>query len=130
MFKKTKIPKAIREQVWLSKIGRKFEGKCKTTWCNNKITVFDFQAGHDIPESKGGSMEVSNLLPICSRCNLSMGNQYTFKEWCNEGKVERKWITRILIMLGVCTDTKASGIPSTPSPTSQKRRQSRSHGLK
>ena len=26
---KQKIPKALREQVWLLKIGRKFDAKCK-----------------------------------------------------------------------------------------------------
>jgi hypothetical protein len=26
-------------------------------------------------------MAIDNLLPICSRCNLSMGNKFTFSEW-------------------------------------------------
>ena len=78
---KTKIPKALREQVWLKHIGKKFESKCKTAWCKNKMSVFDFQCGHDIPESHGGETSVENLVPICSRCNLSMSNTYTFKEW-------------------------------------------------
>lgn len=81
-YHKKKIPKAVREQVWLQKSGKCFETKCKTTWCQNRITVFDFQCGHDIPESKGGSTTVANLWPICSRCNLSMGNTYTFHQWC------------------------------------------------
>ncbi len=80
-YHKKKIPKAVREQVWLQKAGKCFETKCKTSWCQNKITVFDFQCGHDIPESKGGSTTVANLWPICSRCNLSMGNTYTFQQW-------------------------------------------------
>jgi len=91
-YKKKAIPKAIREQLWIQKIGRKFESKCKTTWCRNKINVFDFQAGHDIPECKGGTTEISNLQPICGRCNLSMGSQHTFKEWCKKGKQDSKWI--------------------------------------
>lgn len=78
---KTKIPKALREQVWLKHIGKKFESKCKTAWCKNKMSVFDFQCGHDVPESHGGETSVENLVPICSRCNLSMSNTYTFKEW-------------------------------------------------
>ena len=56
-YKKKAIPKAIREQLWIQKVGRKFETKCKTTWCRNKINVFDFQAGHDVPECKGGSQK-------------------------------------------------------------------------
>jgi 5-methylcytosine-specific restriction endonuclease McrA len=121
-YKKKAIPKAIREQLWIQKVGRKFETKCKTTWCRNKINVFDFQAGHDIPECKGGSTEISNLQPICSRCNLSMGSQHTFKEWCNKGKKDPKWIQIIKRITGVwkSSEVKISGIKSTKNHTSQK----------
>jgi hypothetical protein len=80
--RKAKISAALREQVWLQHAGRVFETKCLVTWCTNKITVFDFQCGHDIPESKGGPTNITNLYPICGKCNLSMSNTYTFKEWC------------------------------------------------
>lgn len=82
-YKKQTIPVALREQVWIARMGRRFEGKCPTTWCTNNITVFDFQSGHNIPESKGGPTDITNLIPICSRCNLSMGDRYSFVEWCN-----------------------------------------------
>ena len=78
---KAKIPKAIREQVWLKNIGKKYENKCYIPWCQNNITVFDFHVGHDIPASKGGTLDVNNLKPICARCNQSMGNNYSIKEW-------------------------------------------------
>lgn len=78
---KATIPKALREQVWLTHIGRRYEGKCLVPWCKNNMTVHDFHVGHDIPESKGGATELSNLRPICSRCNLSMGSQYSIQEW-------------------------------------------------
>ena len=42
---KEKIPKALREQVWLAHVGKRYESKCTVTWCNNRITVFDFQKG-------------------------------------------------------------------------------------
>lgn len=79
---KAKIPIALREQVWIARMGRAFEGKCNTTWCANTITVFDFQSGHNIPESKGGPTDLTNLVPICARCNLSMGDRFTLDEWC------------------------------------------------
>jgi 5-methylcytosine-specific restriction endonuclease McrA len=79
--RKHKIPAAFREQIWCRDFGKKFEGKCPTCWCNNNITVFDFHAGHNIPESKGGQTIPDNLIPICARCNLSMGDRYTFTEW-------------------------------------------------
>jgi 5-methylcytosine-specific restriction endonuclease McrA len=80
-YKKQRIPVALREQVWIKQMGKVFEGKCPTTWCQNTITVYDFQSGHNIPESKGGPTTLDNLVPLCSRCNLSMGNEYTFDEW-------------------------------------------------
>ena len=87
---KAPIPKALREQVWLLAMGQAFQGKCPTNWCTNKINVFDFHVGHKIPESKGGPTTIDNLIPICSRCNLSMGNQYTTDEW-SEAFQKRTW---------------------------------------
>ena len=81
-IKKT-IPKAIREQCWIQTFGKKFNSDCYIHWCKNKINVFDFHVGHDKPESKGGTLAVSNLKPICARCNLSMSNNYSIKEWNN-----------------------------------------------
>lgn len=78
---KEKIPKALREQVWLKWIGRNYDAKCTVTWCSNTITVFDYEVGHNVPESKGGTLQIDNLRPLCSRCNKSMGNQYTIDEW-------------------------------------------------
>jgi 5-methylcytosine-specific restriction endonuclease McrA len=80
-YKKARIPKALREQVWLRNMGPVFEAKCKVVWCANKINVFDYQCGHNVPESKGGKTNLGNLIPICSRCNISMGSQYTIDEW-------------------------------------------------
>ena len=76
-----KIPRALREQVWVTYIGRRYENKCHIRWCKNKIDVFNFQVGHNIPESKGGLTILENLRPICARCNLSMSNNYTIDEW-------------------------------------------------
>jgi hypothetical protein len=80
-YKKKKITGALREAVWIKTMGKVFEGKCPVVWCPNTITVFDFQSGHNIPESKGGSTTLPNLIPICARCNFSMGNQYTIDAW-------------------------------------------------
>ena len=77
--KKATIPKAIREQVWLQSFGKVYEHKCKISWCKNIITVFDYHVGHDQPESKGGTLDVTNLKPICARCNTSMSDNYTIR---------------------------------------------------
>ena len=80
---KATIPKAIREQVWLRYNGKHYEKSCFIHWCANRINVFDFQVGHNVPESKGGNLGIHNLRPICSRCNASMSNNYTIDEWNN-----------------------------------------------
>ena len=83
--RKAKIPASVQEAIWIQKMGRIFEGKCLVPWCPNLINVFDYHAGHNIPESKGGSIDPENLFPICARCNLSMGDRYTYDEWCKLG---------------------------------------------
>jgi 5-methylcytosine-specific restriction endonuclease McrA len=80
-YRKQHIPKALREQCWIHNFGKKYEHKCYIKWCSNKITVFDFHVGHNIPESKGGKLCLENVKPICSRCNHSMGSRYTITEW-------------------------------------------------
>lgn len=90
-YEKATIPKALREQVWLTHMGRRYEGKCIVRWCKNNMTVHDFHVGHNIPESKGGATEISNLLPICSRCNLSMGSQYSVQEWAKLSRPVSVW---------------------------------------
>jgi hypothetical protein len=91
---KTKIPVALREQVWVNFFGKKFEHKCYVKWCNNNIDVFNFQVGHNIPESKGGLTLLENLRPICIRCNQSMSNVYTIDEWNKFGNPKKSlWTT-------------------------------------
>ena len=75
------IPKAIRENTWIRYNGRKFECKCHVAWCQNIITPFTFEVGHNIPVSRGGETNIDNLRPICSSCNKSMGNRYTIDEF-------------------------------------------------
>lgn len=90
MKKKKSIPKALREQVWRKYIGEKFKYKCHISWCKNTITVFDFHVGHNKPESKGGKLTITNLRPICSRCNHSMGANYTITQWQKLGGSDTK----------------------------------------
>lgn len=88
-YRKAKIPTAIREQCWTATMGKKYESRCYVSWCKNTINVFDFHVGHDIPESKGGTLDINNLKPICARCNLSMGNNYTIQEWIKLSKPKK-----------------------------------------
>jgi hypothetical protein len=129
---KDKIPKALREQVWLTHIGKKYESKCHISWCNNTITVFDFQSGHNFPESKGGATELSNLRPICSRCNLSMGDSYTIDEWVKLSKPLSKWtlwLHKYNCLKWKSSDIKEPGTKSLPNPMSQNTNHTKLRGL-
>mgnify|MGYP003705854247 FL=1 len=88
-IKKETIPKRIRELVWTTHNTEVFSNKCYVSWCDNIINVFNFQVGHDIPESKGGTLDIDNLKPICGNCNLSMSNNYSIKEWSNLIKINK-----------------------------------------
>jgi 5-methylcytosine-specific restriction endonuclease McrA len=94
--RKAKIKAALREQVWLRNAGPVFTSKCQTRWCNNDINVFNFQCGHIQAESKGGPTTVENLIPLCSRCNQSMGTTH-LDQWNalggpkQPGRLSRMW---------------------------------------
>lgn len=129
---KDKIPKALREQVWLTHIGKKYESKCHISWCKNIITVFDFQSGHNIPESKGGATDISNLRPICSRCNSSMNDMYTIDEWEKLSKPPSKWklwMNKYNCLKWKLSDIKESGIKSSPNPMSQNVKHTKFRGV-
>lgn len=79
--KREPIYQSLRQTIWVSNMGRTFEGKCPIPWCVSILTVFNFECGHNIPESRGGATDVSNLIPICGSCNKGMGNRYTIDEW-------------------------------------------------
>jgi len=79
--KKKTISKKLKEEVWIKHFGETFSAKCPISWCSHKITVFCFDAGHNIPESKGGRTAIDNLVPICGECNRSMGDRYTIIEF-------------------------------------------------
>jgi 5-methylcytosine-specific restriction endonuclease McrA len=88
------VPKALRQQVWLKYNGPTFNCKCQISWCENIITPFSFEVGHNIPHSKGGPATIDNLRPLCSSCNKSMGNNYTIDEFSNYGKHNNKSIKK------------------------------------
>jgi 5-methylcytosine-specific restriction endonuclease McrA len=96
-YKKKQIRKALREQVWLQYFGKCFEHKCSIIWCKNVISILNFHAGHVIPESKGGVTSIENLRPICSNCNLSMGNSYSIIDWNTLGSNETTLFSRFFV---------------------------------
>jgi 5-methylcytosine-specific restriction endonuclease McrA len=84
-MKKQLIPKSLRKEVWLNSFGKVYDHKCSIEWCTNTIDVFNFECGHNIPESKNGETTIKNLVAICSLCNKSMGNKYTIDQFIEGG---------------------------------------------
>ena len=72
--KRITIPKSVKDQLWdnifTSKAG---EGICYV--CSKTINSKKFDCGHIIAVSNGGSNDISNLKPICSSCNKSIGTK-------------------------------------------------------
>lgn len=75
------IPKKIKIEVWEKYFENCCRHNCFIDECNNEITAWDFQAGHDIPYSEQGSDDVENLRPICGECNKGMGDKFSIDEW-------------------------------------------------
>lgn len=72
---KTKIPKRLKTAVWDNYYGPdKASGICP---CCKKTTIrqIEFHCGHKIAEANGGLTTLSNLIPLCAQCNLSMGRK-------------------------------------------------------
>lgn len=82
---KTQISKSLRVAVWNKYIGIKI-GETKCLCCNIfDISQLNFECGHVVAKSLGGSTEIDNLRPICGSCNKSMGtmNMEDFKKTIN-----------------------------------------------
>ena len=71
--KKIIIPKSVKSDIWNTYIGSNIvEHRCI---CCKKTTIrnTNFHCGHVLSEANGGTLEISNLRPICATCNTSMG---------------------------------------------------------
>lgn len=79
--RKTYIPKALKIAVWQRTIGLNVGSTLCVVCKTNTINQMDFHCGHIQAEAEGGDTCLSNLVPVCSKCNLSMGkrNMLCFK---------------------------------------------------
>jgi 5-methylcytosine-specific restriction endonuclease McrA len=80
--RKQTIPKALKIAVWKTNIGMETGMTLCCVCKTNTITQMDFQCGHIVAEAEGGETCLSNLQPICCKCNQSMGkkNLISFKD--------------------------------------------------
>lgn len=68
------IGKPLRDQVWLTYMGNKAQGKCYC--CRIRmIHITDFHVGHNKAVTKGGKNHISNLRTICGPCNRGVGTK-------------------------------------------------------
>lgn len=66
------ISKVMRQKIWNRFYGNHMYGQCKCCQMN-KISYWNFDAGHIVAHKDGGSSMVNNFAPICRPCNLGMG---------------------------------------------------------
>ena len=76
---KTKIPQSQRVAVWLKHCGEVYNHKCYVKFCQKVINAHEFHVGHIVAEANGGENCLSNYLPICATCNLSMGTKSIYE---------------------------------------------------
>ncbi len=71
--------------MWAKEFQAKTSGKCPIYNCNNVLaldTSNSWQGGHIISVFNNGKTELSNLRPICPKCNLAMSND-NWEDWVN-----------------------------------------------
>jgi hypothetical protein len=67
-----RIDAVLRKQVWEHYLGDVLT--ITFPWCRvDQIKAFSFESGHVEAAARGGRATLSNLRPICSSCNRSMG---------------------------------------------------------
>ena len=71
--KNINLPASVRMAVWNKYIGNTISiSKC-AVGCGESISMNNFECGHVKARANGGDDKITNLRPICSKCNKSMG---------------------------------------------------------
>jgi 5-methylcytosine-specific restriction endonuclease McrA len=75
---KKKLKPWNRDDIWLHHNGTQLK-EVKCPCCQIRIISRDsFSAGHIQAESRGGSSQICNIVPICDECNGRMGSTHMF----------------------------------------------------
>jgi hypothetical protein len=85
-----RITPATQAKVWKKRFGFRKTGICV---CCHQRPIFrdDFVCGYRRAYASGGGNDVSNLEPICGRCNKKMGTQ-DLVSWCKKSQKELKTV--------------------------------------
>lgn len=73
---KKRISKRLKDQCWIKEFNNTEKAICPIPNCSIEIikNSSGWHAGHVISEFNGGVTDISNLRPICEKCNLDMGS--------------------------------------------------------
>src|SRR5207248_595719 len=81
---RSKLPAALRNATWNEYVGPQMgQAMCFCCGCE-PILRSNYECGHVVARAKGGPDILSNLRPVCSTCNTSMGtrNMIEFAKEC------------------------------------------------
>jgi len=87
-YRKKKIPKNKRNEVWKKFNGNKMDAMCYCCSLKELNALGSWECGHIKSENSGGDLSSENLRPICSGCNKSMGTK-NMHEYMKEFYPER-----------------------------------------
>jgi len=84
---KDKICPSFKTRLWKKHHGSSDVAACPVC-LTNRIFPDNYAAGHIFPESRGGELKDTNILPICSVCNSMMADKHLyFYAWEKHGRV-------------------------------------------
>lgn len=85
------------------KVLNKYNKKC--AYCGNDITIEDMKVDHILPQSKGGTDDMDNLMPACEICNhyKDSHNLIKFKYLLNNiiKKIKKLYIIKVAMRYGL-----------------------------
>ena len=72
-----KITRPFRQKVWESVNGDEDMGTCFTC-TKDLIRTSKWHCSHICSDNRGGEMSISNMKPLCPKCNLAMKQQHMY----------------------------------------------------
>jgi len=75
---KAKIPPWLKKNIWRKQYSVDIQSALCPVCSLSTITSESFSAGHIVPESKGGSITIDNMMAICEPCNSQMGIHHLY----------------------------------------------------
>lgn len=81
----------------------------KCAMCGKELNLLDMTIDHFIPQSKGGTSQFKNLIPLCQECNLDKSNIVLDPEEAYEN-LSYKYINELYILYRKYFETEAAKV--------------------